>query len=179
MVLGIDQSLTSTALVLLNDSLKIVDHVVIQPKSKGVNRLLEITNCLTGFAGKRTSVWGLEGYNYGFQKGLAFQLGELGGLIKIAAHQLIGDNNLVIVPPSTRMKYATGKGNAKKDIVLGYCLKKWGIDFLDEAGADDLADAYVIGRVAHHFDLAKRGFPLDDQGLLAYERDAISALLTS
>jgi Holliday junction resolvasome RuvABC endonuclease subunit len=50
----------------------------------------------------------------------------------------------LVIPPMTLKKYASGKGNAKKQEMLLMIFKRWGVEFLD----DNAADAYALARLA-------------------------------
>jgi Holliday junction resolvasome RuvABC endonuclease subunit len=50
----------------------------------------------------------------------------------------------LIIPPMTLKKFATGKGNSKKQEMLLQIFKRWGVEFND----DNAADAYALGRLA-------------------------------
>jgi crossover junction endodeoxyribonuclease RuvC len=78
----------------------------------------------------------------------ALVLGELAAVVKMAIYDYFGeDENCrypLKIPPMTLKKYATGKGNAKKQEMLMQIYKRWGIEFND----DNAADAYALGRLA-------------------------------
>ena len=48
-------------------------------------------------------------------------------------------------------KFATGKGNSKKQEVLMQIYKRWGLEFND----DNAADAYTLGRMATGYFITK------------------------
>jgi len=50
-----------------------------------------------------------------------------------------------VIPPTTLKKFATGRGNAQKSLMLQRIYKRWGIDVED----DNLADAYALARYGH------------------------------
>ena len=49
-----------------------------------------------------------------------------------------------IVTPGELKKFITGKGQAKKDLILLNVFKRWGVEFDNS----DLADAYGLSRMA-------------------------------
>lgn len=61
----------------------------------------------------------------------------------------------IIIPPSLRMKYATGKGNANKDTVLAATIRRF--PNVDITG-NDVADATILAAIGcRHL-----GLPIDD-----------------
>jgi crossover junction endodeoxyribonuclease RuvC len=81
--------------------------------------------------------------------------GEIGAAIKLALldHFTSADGiditaYPVLVAPQQLKKFATGSGNAKKEMIPKEVLKRWGADFDD----GNLAEAYVLARIAHAVD---------------------------
>lgn len=62
---------------------------------------------------------------------------------------------VVEVPPSNRMKYATGKGNAQKDLVLAAAIRRY--PAADITG-NDVADAVVLAAMGSRY----MGTPAED-----------------
>lgn len=135
-VLALDLSLSATGVA---DAL---GTRTIKPTTTGVERLAEIRDevlYVAGMAHTHTKVdlVALEGYSYG-SPNRAHQLGELGGVVRLALHR--AGLRWIVVPPSSVKKYASGKGNASKAEVLGAAIRK-----LDYAGFDDNeADALML-----------------------------------
>jgi crossover junction endodeoxyribonuclease RuvC len=158
-IVGIDASLTSTGVAVLNDSL----HTeVIKSKKTGPERLIEI----------RARIWEIvfgaelvviEGY--AFAKGnQAHQMGELGGLLRVMFHEM--RLNWIEVAPGQVKKFATGKGNAdKRDMAVGV-YKRWGREFT----TGDEMDAFVLALIgqAYHQGLV--------DGLTAFQREVIDGI---
>lgn len=74
-------------------------------------------------------------------------MGELAATVKLTLYDslMVGKGRTPLrVPPNTLKKFATGRGNAKKNEVLLSCYKKWGMEFRD----DNEADAYVLSRIS-------------------------------
>lgn len=150
MYLGIDQSLTHSGFVLLDDEGVFVIAYALKPgKMRGVERLLHIEGFLndkflTAFQDLKVC---MEGYSYGNMFGKAFELGELGGVIKCWA------GSGLIVAPTTLKKFITGKGKLekgidKKDIIPRIVKEKWGFKTKD----DNIADAYGLARIAYLYE---------------------------
>lgn len=152
MYIGIDQSLTHSGVVVLTTSGDFKDELAIKSKNKGVKRLNEIKDLLVEFycrnySGSAHLLVCMEGYSYGNMFGKAFELGELGGVIKCWA------GSGLIVAPTTLKKFITGKGKLekgidKKDIIPRIVKEKWGFETKD----DNIADAYGLARIAYLYD---------------------------
>ena len=145
-ILGIDPSLTSTGLVALNDLGEILEHKMIKTKKlRGIPRLKFIKDEVLAFIKKHNvEKAAIESYAYGIvRSNTKFNLGELGGVIRLLLHE--GKIDYLDIAPPTLKKYITGTGNADKPMVI-YCVnKRWGVDFGKES---DLADAYGLAHIA-------------------------------
>jgi crossover junction endodeoxyribonuclease RuvC len=82
----------------------------------------------------------LEGYAYAAQN-QAHQIGELGGVIRRMLHKRM--QRWIEVAPSQVKKFAAGKGNAKKDLIIMQVYKRWGVEFTNS----DEADAFVLAKI--------------------------------
>lgn len=151
-VLGLDLSLTATGYA-YND--EVVG--VLKPRGRGPARLAEIRDWIV-YVGQDADVVVLEGYAFA-RPNQAHQLGELGGVVRLALH----DRRIpyVEVPPALLKRFATGKGNATKDAVLAAAIRRFGF----EGDSNDAADAWllrVMGLTAYD------GEPVTD-----YQREAL------
>lgn len=136
-VIGLDLSLTSTGIA-LPDTTKIVST-----KSKDVARLIimrdEIINTISEAAENPFIV--IEGYSFAQKNSHSHSLGELGGVIKVAIAEKHW--SWVLVPPTVRAKFATGRGNASKSEVVSAVSARTGITW-SGPGADDKCDAWIL-----------------------------------
>lgn len=144
-VLGIDASLTGTGYCLLEDG-EVSRAGTIKTKLRGVERLIEIRSQLGAIldgadTGSGLELVCLEGYSFGSQGRAVFNIGELGGVIRC----LLYDQGVkwVEVAPATLKKFATGKGNVKKDQIALHVYKRWGYTSPD----NNVADAYVLAKI--------------------------------
>ncbi len=140
MIIGIDASLTATGWCVLDG--EHVDTGRIRSKLKGVERLLEIEGellkMLTAF---NPALVCIEGYSFG-SKGMAvYQIGELGGIIRRLLH--VHSIPWIEIAPVSVKKFATGKGNTKKEQVIAHVLSRWGVHF----DTSDEADAFVLAKI--------------------------------
>jgi crossover junction endodeoxyribonuclease RuvC len=152
-IAGIDLSLTSTGLS-CGDK-----QTVIQSKEKGVKRLFEIQSLMRMFLSDNDFPFCvIEGYSFNSRNSQAHSIGELGGVVRLQMYTL--GIPYVDVPPTSRAKFATGKGNAGKSEVVSAVSARTGITW-SGAGADDLCDAFILeemGRTvvgANRFDWPK------------------------
>ena len=89
LAIGIDQSLQSTGLCLINKDREILASAVVQTgKTRGLNRLIQIIKALDDFLFTNISDTGSvlfirEGYSYGSHTNSAYEIGELGGIINL------------------------------------------------------------------------------------------------
>jgi Holliday junction resolvasome RuvABC endonuclease subunit len=158
---GIDQSLTGFAITALNTSQpEAYETWVYKSEYQGVRRLSDIRWWMMDkfdFLDKqqcRITAIAMEGAVLASHS--ALKLGELAGLVKLSIWDYFDGNlNSVIpyedhlrtplqIPPMTLKKYASGKGNAKKQEMLMQMYKRWGVEFND----DNAADSYALARLA-------------------------------
>lgn len=151
--IGIDQSLTGFAFSAVN-TLDPAHHLTWVYKSSyfGIERLIDIRE------------WLVDHLEYVEEQGCIIQdiamegtvlashaalvLGELSAVVRMTIYDFFeeGDERRfpLKVPPMTLKKYASGKGNAKKQEMLLQIYKRWGMEFND----DNAADAYALARLA-------------------------------
>ena len=138
-VVGLDLSLTSTGIATPKEV------SVIQPKQKGVARLIIIRNTIMDALGLlKNPLVIIEGYSFAQRNSHAHSLGELGGVVRISLAE--ADIQYVIVAPTQRAKFATGKGNASKSEVVSSISARTGIIWTGK-GADDKVDAWVLQEI--------------------------------
>lgn len=135
-IIAIDPSLTSTGLATWRAGT--IEAYTIQVSTRGPERLDDILHGVTSIpAPWVTELVLIEGYAHG-RSNQAHQLGELGGVLR---HWFFREGvPIVEVPPSTRAKLATGKGNAGKEEVLASAIRRLGY----EGHSPDEADALWI-----------------------------------
>lgn len=135
-VFGLDLSLTSTGYSYGEET------GVISFDATGPERLWLIKREIESLINRhRVEAVILEGYSFASRSGQAFSIGELGGVIKLLLWQI--GIPCVIVPPTCRAKFATGKGNASKLEVLSSISARTG-KIWENPGADDKCDAWVL-----------------------------------
>lgn len=149
-IMGIDQSLTATGVSIIKDG-ELEHSSLVKSKYKGIKRLVDIkTQLIQLFNTYKPDYVSMEGYGF-MTHGRAFELGELGGVIKVAFSEL--GVTPIIIHPSHLKKFVTGKGNCDKSLVLLNIYKKYKIEFDD----DNIADSYGIARVVWEIMSMKNG----------------------
>lgn len=159
--IGIDQSLTGfafSAASVENPS----EHITWVYKSpyNGVQRLADIQDFLySKFAllkERDNEVVDIAMEGTVLASNAALVLGELAATVKLFMFEHFNDilnynpappqhlRTPLMIPPMTLKKYATGKGNAKKQEMLLQIYKRWNVEFND----DNAADAYALARLA-------------------------------
>ena len=145
--IGVDISLTGTGVCKLEANGRLVTSKCITTKAhksftQWFDRVDDITKQVMLYVDEGSIVF-VEGYAFG-ATGQVFNIAELSGYIKYQLYR--GNCTAVIqVPPTSLKKFITGKGNAKKELILKEVYKTYGVDFED----NNEADAYALARMAY------------------------------
>jgi crossover junction endodeoxyribonuclease RuvC len=169
--LGIDPSLNNTGWVIIKDG-AVSDNGCIKPKKIfGVERLAYIKSefeiILESHQMEDNDIAIIENYSFGAHGQAVFQMGELGGILRVSLYE--NETKFHTVAPATLKKFATGSGKSEKDNVLKCVYQKWNHDFTD----NNIADAFVlakIGQSIHEWQNGKTDF-------LKYEKECIQVIL--
>lgn len=139
-ILGLDLSLTSTGYCHNG----VAD--VIQVKTKGDERLRDISSAIYAIR-KRLDIQlvVIEGYSFASMFSRAHAIGELGGVVRLDLFN--SQTPYIVIPPTCRAKFATGKGNSKKADVMHAITDKTNIDWHGK-GSDDRCDAWILEEMA-------------------------------
>ena len=142
---GIDPSFNSTGIIVLDKKGDIVEE-----KNFSLKKYDQIEEKLINFEKtirfipqmiRLQSVY-IEGPSYMSSGQYVLQMGALHYLLRLYLYKK--KLNYKVIAPGTLKKFVTGKGNAKKDLMLLKVYKKWGVEF----EIDDMADAYGLARMA-------------------------------
>jgi Holliday junction resolvasome RuvABC endonuclease subunit len=96
---------------------------------------------------------GIEGYAFG-AKGQVFNIGENTGILKFKLAERVA-NTMSVFPPSTIKKFATGKGNANKELMYEAFVEETGDDlaklfefnpYKGQSPVSDIIDSYYIAK---------------------------------
>jgi crossover junction endodeoxyribonuclease RuvC len=135
-IIGLDLSLTSTGVCSKEGSF------AYQPKTKGMERLANIRDeVMLVVTAQDHPIVIVEGYSFSSRNSQSHALGELGGVMRLALHET--GISYIDVPPTSRAKFATGKGNASKNEVVSSISARTGIVWSGK-GADDMCDAWIL-----------------------------------
>lgn len=91
----------------------------------------------------------VEGFSYGSKGRSVFDIAYLGWSIREDLERLKNIWNIpwIEVPPTQLKQFATGKGNANKEIILQQVYKRWGVEFSD----NNQADAFVLAKIGEAY----------------------------
>lgn len=169
--LGIDPSLSGFALTALGLDGSYTSWVFKSPQ-KGVERLMDISlwmsTCISTLSSNKYTVRDVAIEDTVVMSHSAVALGELHGVVRVALrnHPDLSSSPGRYpqqVPPTMVKKFATDRGNAKKNEVMLAVYKKWDAEFRD----DNLADSYVLARIC------------SGQANTAYERTVLDKITAS
>jgi crossover junction endodeoxyribonuclease RuvC len=141
--LGVDQSLTGTGLCVLSDEGVLVASATVTPEDLRDGARLAFIKQAVATMLPGVVFAALEGYSYN-SVGHVFELGEIGGVVKVAL--LEAGVPYVVVPPVLVKKFATGKATADKDD-MALAAKARGCVFSD----DNQADAFFLAHIARAY----------------------------
>jgi len=142
---GIDPSLVGTGVVVIDENGEIAEKKLISTTSdiSIEQRLIDILKGISFIKGvPRLEKVYIEDLAYFSKSSRLFELAGLHFLIRVSFFQ--NNIQLNIIPPKTLKKFVTKNGNAKKNLMLLQCYKRWGETFED----DNLCDAYCLARLA-------------------------------
>lgn len=163
--LGIDQSFTSTGVVVINDSGAMIKSATIKtPKDLDIfERAWQVANTIsTDYINAYTpEMIGLEGLAFskfgdatrdlaGLQFTLVNHLRHIHSYDEVD-DELVPNTHVIVVSPNELKKFATTKGNAKKQQMVD-CLPKYVLEsfkkqnYKKTTGLYDVTDAYWIAR---------------------------------
>jgi crossover junction endodeoxyribonuclease RuvC len=142
--LGLDLSTSATGMLLLgengSDSPNVLFETELKPKKvAGMAAKRWIAHSVMTFIhDHKPDKIVLEGYGLNLKNASSIvPLVELGGLIRFCLH--VDGLEWNAPTPGECKKFATGKGNSPKDVVMMHVFKRWGFT----AATNNIADAYV------------------------------------
>jgi crossover junction endodeoxyribonuclease RuvC len=140
MFLGLDPSTRTGWCHLRGDGSYSTGEIFIRGKS-GISRVVAFSDWLASFLqSNEITLIGIEGYGYANTHTLV-PLVEIGTALRMVAH--LSEIPYIVVPPTVLKKFATGTGNAKKELVMREVFRKWGF----EGNSNNEADAFVLAKI--------------------------------
>lgn len=146
--IGIDPSLSATAVVVLSEDAALIESHVVSSKPSGrligermarfehlVRRVKKIVDA------SQPLLICIEAYSFGSKGAGVSSMYEYGGLLRYVLNR---DYKLIEVAPTTLKKWATGKGQCEKTAVICAITSRYGQHFQ----TDDEFDAYALARMA-------------------------------
>lgn len=137
--IGIDPS-TKTGLVVLDEDGEVWEAAEITHEGKDPERMIRVIGKTMEFMTTDARVT-IEGFGFS-QNTAAHMLGGIGWGMRMDLFRLRVP--YVEVSPSALKKFASGKGNTKKDELGVEIYKRWGF----EHKSDNVRDAYVLAQIA-------------------------------
>ena len=154
---GVDLSLTSTGVAIAHGDTTTVQRVTSKGRkgatsAEQTERLVDLVERIAAAVPvtEHTRI-AIEGPSFGSTGSAAHIIAGLWWLVR----RYLRDDDVVIVPPGTVKKYATGSGSAQKDAVLAAVVRRY--PHVDVTGNDE-ADALVLAAIAARID----GHPFDE-----------------
>jgi crossover junction endodeoxyribonuclease RuvC len=145
--IGLDLSLTGTGIVVLDSTGVVITQDLIKTNSKQEmeerfdNIIDQIDTIIENYKDK---IIYMEGLSFGSS---GQSMLELAGLHYIVRHAFWRYKyNFTVIPPSKIKKFITGKGNCKKELMLLYVFKKFGVTIEE----NNIADAYCLAQLNLH-----------------------------
>lgn len=169
--LGLDLSLTGTGVSIIDDKYKIISISKLETASFGSERLSNLSKQLRSTLSTYSDIKlaCIEGPSYLSEKGHLFEIGEWTGCVKCILFDL--GIKYIIATPQQNKKYVLGKApkeGSKKELIILDIYKKFG----EEIRENNMADAYVLSRIAHDLDQGSKNLP-------PYQQEVITAIQKS
>lgn len=141
-VVGLDLSTRSCGIARTDGRLVTVQPSTLKPKASTADLARRLDEIETGVAAQihpATELAVIEGYALHTHAGTLARLGEAAGVVKLwlFRHAI----PFVLVPPAALKQFATGKGNASKELMVAACVAAGGCP-----ANDDEADAFWLRR---------------------------------
>jgi len=185
LIIGIDPSLTATGIVVLRDGeVELAEKTKDRPELGTIKRVTDIRfrigSIIDNLETKEEwdNKWQapdlivIEGFSYGSKGRSVFDIAYLGWRIREQLEQLKEQDNVpwIEVPPTQLKKFATGKGNTNKEIILQQVYKRWEY----ETDNNNIADAFVLAKIGEAYFKAKNE---TEQKLTDFQFEVIADLL--
>lgn len=178
LILAIDPSLTATGIVVLrNGQVETAVTTKNRPELGTIERVRAINHrtidIIENLKTEEEAEWQapdlivIEGFSYGSTGRKLFDIAYLGWRIREELERLREQDNIpwIEVPPTQLKRFATGKGNANKEIILQQVYKRWGVELSD----NNQADAFVLAKIGE-------AYLGNSEGLTEFQREVVQSL---
>lgn len=160
---GVDPSLSGTGLVILDEDGQVVEAVSLKAgKEDDPLRFMEVTKRIRKHLNPATDKVLIEGFSLGSRGAGVSKMFGIGWTIRIMLTEEVFQWQEV--PPTSLKKFASNKGNAKKEDLVLPVYKKWGF----ETVSNDILDAYVLSKMAWSM--------YNPENLLTYEEEVLKKI---
>lgn len=160
---GIDPSLTSTGLVVLDEIGNVLEQLSIKAgKEDDPLRFMKLTEKVREHLNPDTDKVIIEGFSFGSKGAGVSKMYGIGWTLRIMLEE--DGFKWTEATPSAVKKFASNKGNAKKEDLVLPVYKKWGF----EGRVNDITDAYIMARIAYSM--------YNHEGLLTYEQEVLKKI---
>lgn len=151
-VLGIDPSLTQTGIATVSECGYKVTSIKTKSATPLAKRLAIISDDVASWCLPVPALVCIErpfGGGRAATAAAAPVLGAAYGAVLLGLHDALEgtETPCLVVPPTVRAKYATGKGNASKDDVLAAAIRRFGYEGSNNNEADALIFAWIAAEV--------------------------------
>lgn len=163
-ILGIDPSLTSTGICVMNgETGEVGETMAIHSTHTGAERLVNFRQEIVNLISMRSNIHAfIEGYAFGANNQRE-ALGELGGVLRLTLYD--AGIPMVIIQPTMLKKFATGKGTADKVAMGVQLMKEFGLSY----PTTDQTDAFWLSQFG-------RGYLGLVDDLRVYQKESIEAI---
>lgn len=150
--IGLDLSLTGTGCAHMGYDRECKNSKLINPNNaKGVRRLQHIRDEVMDFLPMEGRlVVCVEGYAMGARGNNMFDIGELGGIIKLALMER-GDLVCLLAPPTNLKQFVAGSGNVDKERVVRAVNRLLHLRLRTKGSDHNIADAWGLAMIARHW----------------------------
>lgn len=155
---GIDPSTKTGVVILSEDGNVIKAEEITTEVEEEPQRFMDIANQLSNMLDYKDEVC-IEGFSYNSRgKAISTQYG-IGWITRVLL--LLNDLKYTDIPPATLKKFASGKGNIKKDELAVEIFERWGF----KHKSDNVRDAYVLAQIARALDGKMDIFKFQEEAL--------------
>ena len=184
--LGLDLSLTGSGICIIDENYEIIFKTKLTTKQFGVERLFILEQQLQKVLNtynENIKLCAIESPSFNSGKGEGsggrlFDIGEWNGPVKLNLFKRGLD--FVVASPLQLKKFIIGKaekGSFTKDLIMLDIYRKYGVEIRE----NNIADAYVLSRIAHDFFMKPKGLSKAENEVLAkmstkYDEECSSVL---